>query len=374
MELSDTNPRPAGTRATPGANSRRSNSRRSRHSLTWAGLLSALACAALIAGACGGDTGNGTGNGTASAAANSQSSATPDVSDISGTVNISGSSTVEPISVRVAELFSDIASNVNVNVDGPGTGDGFKLFCAGEIDISDASRQIKDSEAEDCAANGISWVELRVGIDGIAVMTNANNDLVDCLNFQDLYALVGPESQGFGSWSDARALAAELGSASSLPDAGLDIYGPGEESGTFDSFVELVLEDFADQRGQDATTRPDYSANADDNLILQGIQSDEASLGWVGFAHAANASNVKLLEIDGGNGCVAATADTIATGSYPISRSLYIYVNSGQAEQNPAVGAYVDYYMSVGLDQAVSEVGYVALTEAAKSETRSTWS
>lgn len=332
-------------------------------------LLSAMACLALVAGACGGNGGTSDDTGSAGSVSNTANAAT----DISGTVNISGSSTVEPISVRVAELFSDIASNVNVNVDGPGTGDGFKLFCSGETDISDASRQIKDSEAEDCAANGVSWVELRVGIDGIAVMTNADNDLVDCVNFEDLYALIGPESQSFGSWSDASALAAQLGSASNLPDAGLDIYGPGEESGTFDSFVELVIEDIADGRGQDVTTRPDYSANADDNLILQGIQSDDASLGWVGFAHAANASNVKLLEIDGGNGCVAATPDTIASGSYPISRSLYIYVNRDRAAQNPAIGAYVDHYMSVGLDQAVSEVGYVELTEAAKEETRNAW-
>ncbi len=332
-------------------------------------LLSALACVALVAGACGGSSGNGNGGGS-----DDTGGAGNSASGVSGTVNISGSSTVEPISVRVAELFSDIASSVNVNVDGPGTGDGFRLFCSGETDISDASRQIKDSEAEDCAANNISWAELRVGIDGIAVMTNADNDLVDCVSFEQLYALIGPESQGFGTWSDANALAAELGSASNLPDAGLDIYGPGEESGTFDSFVELVIEDIADERGQDVTTRPDYSANSDDNLILQGIQSDDASIGWVGFAHAANASNVKLLEVDGGDGCVAATPDTIASGSYPISRSLYIYVNRDRAAQNPAVGAYVDYYMSIGLDQAVSEVGYVELTEAAKSETRSAWS
>ncbi len=292
---------------------------------------------------------------------------------ISGSVTISGSSTVEPISVRVAELFEDVQPDVSVTVDGPGTGDGFKLFCAGETDISDASRKIKDSEAADCAESGIEFVELRVGIDGIAVMTNENNP-VECVNFADIYSLVGPESTGVGNWADAQALASELGSGSVLPDASLDVYGPGEESGTFDSFIEIVLEDIADERGQDATTRPDYNANADDNVIIQGIQSSDSSFGWVGFAFTTNAQGVKLMDVDGGDGCVGATPGTIASGEYPVSRSLYIYVNKAEAEANPALAAYVDFYMSdQGLGTAVSDVGYVNLTDDAKNETKNAW-
>ncbi|WP_419918362.1 substrate-binding domain-containing protein [Candidatus Poriferisocius sp.] len=292
---------------------------------------------------------------------------------VSGSVTISGSSTVEPISVRVAELFEDVQPDVAVTVDGPGTGDGFKLFCEGKTDISNASRQIKDSEAEACAEAGIEYVELRVGIDGIAVMTNENNP-VECVNFADVYSLVGPESTGFGKWSDAQALASELGSDSVMPDASLDIYGPGEESGTFDSFIEIVLEDIADERGQDATTRPDYNANADDNVIIQGIQSSDTSLGWVGFAFATNARGVKFVQVDGGDGCVSATPVSIASGEYPVSRSLYIYVNKAKAEANPAVTAYVDFHMSEqGLGIAVSAVKYVNLTESAKNETRNAW-
>ena len=288
----------------------------------------------------------------------------------SGRVTISGSSTVEPISVRVAELFEDVQPDVSVTVDGPGTGDGFKLFCEGETDISDASRPIKDSEAQDCAANGIEYVELRVAIDGIAVMTGENNP-VECVTFNDMYGLVGPESTGFGSWSDAGSLGLET---SDLPDADLDIYGPGEESGTFDSFVEIVLEDTAEERGQEATTRPDYNANADDNVIIQGIQSSDTSFGWVGFAFAAHASGVKLLDVDGGGGCVSAAAGTIASGEYPVSRSLYIYVNKANAEANPALVSYVDYYMSdEGLGTAVGDVGYVNLTDDAMAATRSNW-
>ena len=292
----------------------------------------------------------------------------------SGEIFISGSSTVEPVSVRVQELFNDIYPDVNIAVDGPGTGDGFALFCSGETDISDASRAIKDSEAEECAANGINYVELQVGIDGLAVMTNSTNDPVECVSFADLYALTGPEATGSGSWADVNAVSAELGGAGNLPDLPLDIFGPGEESGTFDTFVELVIEDPAEERGQLATTRPDYNPSGDDNVILQGITGADASLGWVGFAFANNVDGVKLLAVDDGDsGCVDATPDTIASGDYPLSRPLFIYVNSDTADTSPALKAYVDFYVADGLDQAVGEVGYVALTEAAKNDVRAAW-
>ena len=287
------------------------------------------------------------------------------MSSISGEVNISGSSTVEPISIRVAELFEDVAPDVSVTVDGPGTGDGFKLFCAGETDVSDSSRQIKDAEKEDCFANGItSIVELKVGVDGIAVMTNAGNDAVECLSFHQLFDLIGPNGEGVATWAEASA---------GLPDAPLDIFGPGEESGTFDSFVEIVLEDLADEAGVEATTRTDYSPSGDDNVILQGIQSSDTSLGWVGFAFAVNASGVKLLEVDGGDGCVSPTDGTIASNEYPISRDLWIYVNADKAAANPALVSYIDFYVSEALSQAVSEVGYVPLTDTAHAETADRW-
>ena len=288
-----------------------------------------------------------------------------EIATVSGEVNISGSSTVEPISIRVAELFEDVAPDVSVTVDGPGTGDGFKLFCEGATDISDASRQIKDSEKEDCFEAGITnIVELKVGIDGIAVMTNADNGAVECLNFHQLFDLIGPNGEGTSTWAEASA---------GLPDAPLDIFGPGEESGTFDSFIEIVLEDLADEAGVDATTRTDYSPSGDDNVILQGIQSSDTSLGWVGFAFTINASGVKLLDVDGGDGCVTPTSDTIASNEYPISRDLWIYVNADRAAANPALVAYVDFYVSDALGQAVSEVGYVPLTDAAHTETADRW-
>ena len=301
----------------------------------------------LVAAACGGDGGE------------EESEATP------GAVNISGSSTVEPISIRVAELFEDVAPDISVTVDGPGTGDGFKLFCEGETDISDASRQIKDQEKEACLANGISnIVELKVAVDGIAVMASENNGAVECLTFNQLFDLIGPSGEGTSTWAEA---------SPGLPDAPLDVFGPGEESGTFDSFVEIVLEDLAEEAGVAATTRTDYIPSGDDNVILQGIQSSDTSLGWVGFAFATNATGVKLLEIDGGNGCVTPTPDTIASNEYPISRDLWIYVNADKAAANDAIVAYLDFYVSEALSAAVSDVGYVPLTEAARAETAERW-
>ena len=290
------------------------------------------------------------------------------MADAEGEVFISGSSTVAPISVRVAELFEDVAPGVRVDVEGPGTGDGFQKFCRGETDISDASRTIKDEEAAACAEAGIEYTEILVGIDGIGVMTSENNTAVECVTFDDLYGLIGPESNDVTSWADANGITAD-----GLPDAPLDIFGPGEESGTYDSFIEIVLEDLAEERGQEAVTRSTYNPSADDNVILSGIQSSDTSLGWVGFAFADEASGAKLLEVDGGNGCVAPTPETIASNEYPISRNLYIYVNNASAEENPGLRAFVDFYVTAGLDEAVAAVGYVPLTADAQAEVAEAW-
>ncbi len=326
-------------------------------------LLPAIFASLVVMAACGSDDSSSS-TATASSSENA-SGADSDLSSISGEVDISGSSTVEPISIRVAELFEDIAPDVSVTIDGPGTGDGFKLFCEGETDISDASRQIKPAEHETCIDNGITnIIELKVGIDGIAVLTNASNEAVECLTFPQLFDMIGPNGEGTSTWAEA---------SPGLPDAPLDVFGPGEESGTFDSFVEIVLEHLAEEAGVDATTRTDYSPSGDDNVILQGIQSSDTSLGWVGFAFAIYAQGVRMIPIDGGDGCVIPTAETIASNEYPISRDLWIYVNADKAADNPALSAYVDFYVSDILSQAVSEVGYVPLTAEAHTETAERW-
>jgi phosphate transport system substrate-binding protein len=295
-------------------------------------------------------------------------------SNLSGKVVVSGSSTVQPISSLVAEQFSKKNSGVTVTVDGPGTGDGFALFCKGETDISDASRPIKDEEKTVCDQAGIKYIELKIAFDGITAMTNPANSAVTCLSKADLYALVGPESTGFKNWSDANPLDKELGGAGNFPNVPLDITAPGEESGTYDAFIELALKSIADERGQpNDQTRPDYQSSPNDNVIIQAMEGSPSSFGWVGFAYAEqNASGVKILQVDGGDGCIAPTRETIADGSYPLSRSLYIYVNTAKAKANAAVKAFVDFYLA-GVKDYVSEAGYVDLPDSDIQATQQAW-
>jgi len=329
----------------------------------WLAVVAAALSLSLLAAACGGGEDGATGSG-----------------DLTGTITISGSSTVQPISSLVAELFNeDVAPNVSISVDGPGTGDGFVLFCSGETDIQDASRPIEQEEIDACAEAGIEYVELEVAFDGITVMTNPANS-VECLNLGDLYALFGPESQGFASWGDANPLATEVGGTGNFPDALLEITAPGEESGTFDAFIELAgFEDTALGRGvaedEAAGLRKDYQPSPDDNVIISAMEGSPSALGFVGFAYAQEAGDqVKELQIDGGSGCIAPSVDTIADGSYPLSRSLYIYVNTAKLADVPAVKAFVDYYLSdSGLVTGVTESGYVQLPADRVDATRSAW-
>jgi phosphate transport system substrate-binding protein len=302
--------------------------------------------------------------------------------DASGSINISGSSTVEPITSLAAEAFVGENDGVDIAVDGPGTGDGFELFCDGQTDISDASRPIDEAEAAACETNGVEYVELQVAYDGMSVLTSANNDgAPECLSFADLYALIGPESEGFDNWSDAQALATELGSTTQFPDAPLELAGPGTESGTYDSFIEIALADVAEARGlpedQLETTRPDYASSADDNVIIQNIEASDTSLGWVGFAFAEEAGD-QVTEIpvsaepgDTAN-CVEPAADTISDNSYPLSRPLFIYVSAGAADENPAVVPFVDFYLD-GLSQFVEEGGYVTMPDDQVQATITAW-
>jgi phosphate transport system substrate-binding protein len=330
-----------------------------RKSWRFGGVAGAVLAVVVLGAACGSDNNPGGGG-------NAQ---------LTGNVVVSGSSTVQPISSLVAETFSEENPGVSIKVDGPGTGDGFALFCKGETDISDASRPIKDEEKAACQQAGINYVELKVGLDGITVMTNPANSSVSCLTKADLYALVGPESTGFKKWSDASLLAKELGGKDTFPNAPLVITAPGEESGTYDAFIELALKDIAAERGKpEDATRPDYQSSGNDNVIIQGIEGSETPFGWVGFAYAEeNASGVKILQVDGGDGCVMPTRETIADGSYPLSRALYIYVNTATAQSNKAVKAYVDFYMQ-NLGQSVADAGYVDLPQDQIQATQQAWS
>jgi phosphate transport system substrate-binding protein len=297
----------------------------------------------------------------------------------SGEVNVSGSSTVQPVSVAAGEAYQEENADVTVNVDGPGTGDGFELFCNGDTDISDASRPIEQEEIDACTETGVEYVELQIAYDGLTVMTNPNNDAVECLSFADLYSLIGPESEGFANWSDGTEIATALGSTTTLPDAELALTGPGTESGTYDSFIELALSGIAEERGlpedQIETTRTDYDASPDDNVIVQNIGASDTSLGWVGFAFAEEAGDtVKELGVseEPAGECITPDTETIADGSYPLSRSLYIYVNTANAEENSAVSGYVDFYLE-NLNEFVESTGYVPLPDDQLSATTAAW-
>jgi phosphate transport system substrate-binding protein len=330
-----------------------------------AGLATLAAALLLTASACGNDNSDEA----------TETDATADT-EVSGSVAISGSSTVEPISTAVREAFIAQNDGVDITVEGPGTGDGFEKFCGGEIDISDASRPIKEEEIAACEEGGVEFVELEIGLDGIAVITSPDNP-VECLSFADLYALIGPEAEGVDTWSGAAEVATALGSETELPDENLVITAPGEESGTYDSFIEIALADPAEARLEEGaiteeqaeTTRADYSSSANDNSILEGVAAEPGGLGWVGFAFADQSDTVKKMPISAepGGECVEPTLETIQDGSYPLSRSLYIYVNKAKAEENEALQAFVDFYLE-GLTEFVEGQDYVALDDQAATD------
>lgn len=336
---------------------------------------------ALVAAACGNDDSTST-----ETTAAPGTTAAP--SSLGGSIFASGSSTVEPITTAVAKLFSDANPGVAITVEGPGTGDGFAKFCSGETDIQDASRAIKGSEAEKCAEAGIEFVELKVAIDGLSVITSAQNTAIECVSFGDLWVLLGPGATNRNNWSAANeaavALKAQVGDALGVinapyPDATLTVTAPGEESGTYDSFVEIVMGAGAKATdSEDDQVRPDYVASPNDNVIVEGIASNPTSLGWVGFAFVEeNLDKIKPLAVDGGDGCVDPTPETISNGEFPIARNLYVYVNAAKAASNPALEAFMDFYMS---DEGLGVIGtgegqvpYVPMADADVAGTRSVW-
>ena len=319
--------------------------------------------------------------------------AAPGGGDVSGEVSVSGSSTVEPVTSLVAELFAAENPDVQVRVDGPGTGDGFQLFCNGETDISDASRAIADEEVAACEAAGITYTELLVAIDGLTIVANKDSD-IECMDFAQIYALFGPESGN--DLADAQALAEELGSeADPLPEGDVDKFTPGPESGTYDSFVEITYEDIMEERleagsipadkvgtndeGEPEVTEPLLSDGQfpNDNDIVQRVSGSETGIGFFGFAFfQENQEDLKVISVvnpETGK-CVKPTAKTIRKGTYPIARPLFIYPNNAEAADNPAVQAFVDFFMTPdNLNATVKEAGYVPLAKADRTESIETW-
>ncbi len=267
--------------------------------------------------------------------------------ELSGTIEIDGSSTVFPVSEAVAEEFGKLHSDVRVNVGVSGTGGGFKRFTVGEIDISDASRPIKDAEAAVAAENDIQYYPLRVAMDGLSVMVSPDNDFVECLTTDQLKMIWEPGST-VSKWSDVDP---------SWPDKDMALYGPDTDSGTFDYFTEEIM-------GEAQLSRADYTASADDNVLVQGIAGGKYSLGYFGYSYyQENMDKLKLVAVDSGNGCVLPTSESIENGSYsPLSRPLFIYVSATSMERTE-VKAFVEFYLDNAAELA-QEVGYIKLGDA----------
>jgi phosphate transport system substrate-binding protein len=263
---------------------------------------------------------------------------------LSGMVTIDGSSTVFPISEAMAEEFQIANPGVRVTVGISGTGGGFKKFCAGETDISDASRSIKPSEADLCAENGIEPIEIPVAWDGLTVVRNSSNDWATCMTVDELARLWRPGST-IRNWSDIRA---------EWPSEKIVLYGPDTDSGTFDYFTEAIV-------GKEDASRDDYTASADDNVLVVGVEGDAGSLGYFGFAYyEASADRLGAVAVDSGDGCILPARETIENGAYtPLSRPMFIYVKP-DALARPQVRAFVEFYLD-NATALVPEVGYVPL-------------
>jgi phosphate transport system substrate-binding protein len=289
----------------------------------------ALCGAMAFTAACGDDEEEPAGGGGGGGETQASEGGGTDLSQLSGTIRIDGSSTVQPFAEAAAELFSAEAPNVRVSVGGAGTGDGFERFCRGETVISDASRPIEQEEIEACEQGNVEPVELRIAQDGLSVVTNPNLEIPEnCITTRQLRRLLRPNSN-VANYSD-------LGGG--FPDQQVSFFTPGTESGTFDYFTEEVLETDAEQRQENVQT------SADDNQIITGISGTDGALGYVGYSFAdENRDQLKILQVQGEDGqCVEPTLETIQDNSYPLSRPLFMYP-SRQALQQPEVKAFLTF-------------------------------
>jgi len=317
-------------------------------------LLTLVAVMAFALAACGGkkeETSNAAGNsGTESTQTNTANNTENQGSEdkLSGTIEIDGSSTVYPMTEAIAEEFGKEHSAVRVSVGTSGTGGGFKRFIAGETAISNASRPIKDKEAEDAKANGIEYLELTVAYDGLSIVVNKDNTWVDKITLDELKKIYEPNSK-VKTWADVR---------EGWPNEEIKIYSPGADHGTFDYFTEEI-----NGKAQESRNDGQITFSADTNAIVQGVAGDKNALGYFGYSFfEENQDKLKLVPVDNGTATVAPTLETIKDGSYsPLSRPLLIYVSKKHLEK-PEVKAYVEYYLQTA-GSIAEEVGYVPLPQ-----------
>jgi phosphate transport system substrate-binding protein len=249
---------------------------------------------------------------------------------LTGRVRADGSSTLAPFVSLAAERFRKQNPDVNVSVGVAGTGGGFERFCRGETDLSNASRPIEDEERDACEKKGIRFVELHVANDGLSVVVNPGNDWAECLTVAQLKEIWRPGSK-VDSWDDVD---------DGFPDERLNLAGPGTDSGTFDYFTEVIM-------GEEGASRSDYTASEDDNVIVNAISGDEGGLGYLGLSYfEQNREQLRAVSVDGGDGCVAPSAETVQSGEYkPLSRPLFIYVNRNALDDKLQVDAFLEFIL-----------------------------
>lgn len=308
------------------------------YSKNWLG----IALGALILVGCGSGGGNSTStSGTGNASGGD--------ANLGGKISIDGSSTVYPISQIIAETFMDANGGVNVTVSESGTGGGFKKFVAGEIDICGASRPIEPEEAEAAKAKGIEFIELPVAFDGLTVVVHPENTWAGSLTVDELKKIWEPDSK-INNWKDVRA---------GFPDQALKLFGAGTASGTFEYFTEAIVK-------KKKSSRSDYQASENDNILVQGVAGDKGALGYFGYAYfIENKAKLKAVGIDNGTGPVEPTDTTIEDGTYqPLSRPLFIYVTTKSLER-AEVKAFVNFFLSKDARGSIKETGYIALPDSA---------
>ncbi|HEU0025382.1 MAG TPA: PstS family phosphate ABC transporter substrate-binding protein [Thermoleophilaceae bacterium] len=301
-------------------------------------LLTLAVCGALALGAaaCGDDDDDDGGNGGGG-------------ESLSGTVRADGSSTVAPLTETAAELFQGENPDVRVTVGTSGTSGGFEKFCNGETEISDASRPIKEEEVAICKKNGVEYEEVQVANDALSAVVNPNNP-VECMTVEQLKSVWNKGSE-VDSWDDIKGLDADVG------DDEITLFGPGSDSGTFDYWTEAI-------NGEEGVIRTDYnSIGEDDNAAINGVAGDEWAMAYVPFSFVQEAGEqVKALQIDGGDGCVEPSLETVQDGSYkPLGRPLFIYP-SGKALQKPEVRAFIKFYID-NQAQITEQATYIPMTE-----------
>ena len=265
-------------------------------------------------------------------------------------IRVDGSSTVYPITLAIAEEFSIENPATDLSVAFSGTGGGFSKFCAGETQISNASRIVEQSEIDACAAAGIDFIEIPVALDALTVVVNAENDWVSCMTVAELNTLWRPDST-VATWADIRP---------EWPAEEIILYAPGVDSGTFDYFTDEI-------NGESGATRTDFFPSEDDNVLIIGVEGDLNALGYFGYAYyLEEGERLNAVSIDDGDGCVEPSTATIESGSYtPLARPLFIYVNAEAADSNADVQSLVEFYLSDEAREFIADTGYALLDAAA---------